>query len=324
LLAKRERIDRLLAEEQTPPELKKRLQRVVDLCAFADSELGLATKGRYTSYVALDREYVVWNVFAAPKDSLDAVAWWYPFVGTLDYQGYFRRNLALSYANRLQDQGLDVYVGGVQAYSTVGWFRDPVLSTFVQLPETELAELLFHELTHLQVFVPGDTDFNEALATTVAREGVRRWLRRNASPEELEAFNQVCVRDDRVVELIQQGREELELLYETAAHLERAELLDHREDIFQNIRSDYRELTLAWPDYQGYKAWMRQPLNNAKLNAVNTYHRWVPALEILMRSEEHGLPTFLEKMHQLGKLKPETREWTLEQVAHYGAREQAP
>jgi predicted aminopeptidase len=124
----------------------------------------------------LGRRYALWNVYAAPEFSLEAKSWWYPVVGRLKYRGYFSEARARRLAAQLAKKGYDVHVGGVAAYSTLGWFRDPVLNTFIDYDEADLAELIFHELTHQRVFIAGDTEFNEALATTVAEEGARRWL----------------------------------------------------------------------------------------------------------------------------------------------------
>ena len=133
-------------------------------------------KDQYGTYVELDSDYAVWNIFAASELSLEPRLWCYPVVGCAGYRGYYDRDDAVGYGNKLRQEGYDIYIGGVAAYSTLGWFNDPVLSTFIGLPEPALANLLFHELAHLVLYVDGDTMFNESFATVVAREGVRRWL----------------------------------------------------------------------------------------------------------------------------------------------------
>ncbi len=177
IVARQESIEKLLADPHTPAPLKAKLQLVESLRAFAAKDLKLPVDGHYQKYADVRRRFVVWNVEAAPEFSLEPKSWWYPIVGSLEYRGYFSERGATNYAARLRKKGYDVYVGGVQAYSTLGWFKDPVLNTFIFEPEPDLAEILFHELAHQQVFASGDTDFNEAFATTVGQEGARRWLR---------------------------------------------------------------------------------------------------------------------------------------------------
>src|SRR5215475_3013258 len=119
---------------------------------------------------------------------MEPKSWWYPLVGSLEYRGYFSEPGAQRYAGKLRKKGYDVYIGGASAYSTLGWFKDPVLNTFIFDPEPDLAETIFHELGHQQVFARGDTDFNEAFATTVGQEGARRWLRCTRGADEYAAY----------------------------------------------------------------------------------------------------------------------------------------
>jgi predicted aminopeptidase len=247
----------------------------------------------------LDRAYVVWNVFAAPEFSLEPKSWWYPIVGRLEYQGYFREDLAVDYARRLRARGMDVHVGGVDAYSTLGWFKDPVLSTFVHLPETDLADLLFHELAHQRVFVAGDTDLNEAFATVVAREGVRRWLERRGAERDLAAYLEEQRREDAVVALIQRTRAALEGLYGEMGGLPSDGLRERKAATFEALRAAYAEAKRSWPGYTGYDEWMAAELNNAKLNALDAYTRWVPALELLLAGVGGELADFYRLVERL-------------------------
>src|SRR5437870_13051214 len=171
ILVHRHSIEKLIANSKTPVTLKQQLELVRRLRTFAGTELKLLVDGNYEKYADVHRKYVVWNVQAAPPFSLEPKVWWYPFVGRLACRGYISEKRAREYGSRLAKQGFDVYVDGVEAYSTLGWFKDPLLNTFIYDGEPELAELLFHELAHKRVFANGDTDFNEAYATTVGREG---------------------------------------------------------------------------------------------------------------------------------------------------------
>ena len=171
ILAHRKSVDKLVANPKTPPKLRQQLELVQQLRAFAKTELQLPVDGSYAKYVDVHRKYVVWTVQAAPQFSLEPKVWRYPFVGALAYRGYFSEKKARDYGAGIAKEGFDVYVDGVEAYSTLGWFKDPLMSTFIDDSEPELAELLFHELAHKRVFAAGDTDFNEAYATTVGQEG---------------------------------------------------------------------------------------------------------------------------------------------------------
>jgi predicted aminopeptidase len=295
----RESVDRLLVDPTTDDRLRAQLELVQEMCRFAEDALALPGKHQYTQYAELQRPYVVWNVFAAREFCLEAKSWWYPVVGRLDYQGYFREDLALDYASRLQRQGYDVYVGGVEAYSTLGWFRDPVLSTFVYLPEPELADLLFHELAHQRLFIPGDTDVNEAFATVVAREGVRRWLRQKGSQEDLAEYLQTKRRDDAVVTLIQRTRDRLERLYAESEGCSLDGLRRRKAAVFDDLRRQYAQLKKPWGGYSGYDDWMAGELNNAQLNALHAYTRWVPAMEHLLAGVGGELGDFYQLMERL-------------------------
>ena len=176
LLSKRRPISRVIDEASTPPALRSQLQAVAAIRDFASRELGLPDNGSYRSYADVGRRFVVWNVVAAPDFSVDARQWCYPIIGCVAYRGYFVESRARRYAARLRREGLDIMVGGVAAYSTLGHFNDPVLNTMMGWNDVELASIIFHELTHQMLYVPNDSSFNEALATTVEEEGVRRWL----------------------------------------------------------------------------------------------------------------------------------------------------
>src|SRR6266481_5977612 len=213
LLAHRQPIENLIADSSTQTTLKQKLELVQKLRAFADHDLKLPAEGNYTKYVDVHRPYVVWNVEAAPEFSLEPKSWWYPLVGSLEYRGYFSESGARDYAERLKKKGYDVYVGGATAYSTLGWFKDPILNTFVFESEGDLAETIFHELGHQRVFASGDTDFNEAFATTVGQEGARRWLRARADSKFYADYLAELSRNQQFVHLIMKTREQLEHLY---------------------------------------------------------------------------------------------------------------
>ncbi len=213
LLAHAQPIQKLLANPQTPGPLKERLRLLLELRVFAEQKLKLPVDGHYQRYVDAHRPFVVWNVEAAPEFSLQPKAWWYPLVGSLEYRGYFSERAAGNYGRWLERNGYDVYLGGAQAYSTLGWFKDPVLNTFIFEPDADLAEVIFHELGHQRVFARGDTDFNEAFATTVGQEGARRWLRAQGVTAKYEVYRAQLRRTAQFARLIMETRAQLATLY---------------------------------------------------------------------------------------------------------------
>lgn len=320
MLTAPEPISQVLARTNTPPELAAKLQLVLRLREFATTNLHLPAKSHYLSYADLGRSNVVWNVYAAPEFSLESRTWWYPMVGALKYRGYFREAMARDYAERLhRKEGGDVFVGGVSAYSTLGWFEDPVLNTFIEDDEAELADLIFHELTHQRVFIRGDTDFNEALATAYAQAGVRRWFRATNQPEALARYEQSLAAEREFAWLVLATREKLRTLYATAptnAPLEAAtieRLRAGKQEILAGMRATYRQEAATWDAAGDYANWFAREVNNARLNTVATYLELVPkfaaAMERIGDDEK-----FFREMHRLGRLSNEARRAEVERL----------
>ncbi len=312
VVAQRQKIEKLLADPQTPAPLKAKLQLVQDLRAFAVKDLHLPVDGHYEKYADVQRPFVVWNVEAAPEFSLEPKAWWYPFVGSLEYRGYFTEPGARKYAASLAKKDDDVYVGGVTAYSTLGWFKDPVLNTFVFDPEPDLAETLFHELGHQRVFASGDTDFNEAFATTVGQVGARRWLRAKGDPAALEKYLAKLRREAQFAHLVMNTRERLEKLYgdqRTDAGKIKAtreprwvpleQLRRGKQELLGRLRQEYTQLKAQWGGVTDYDAWFAQPLNNAQLNSVAAYYDLVPGFERLLAQNGGDLEKFYQAADKL-------------------------
>lgn len=323
IVRQRQPIHQLLAQPTTPAPLKQQFGRVLKLREFAERDLSLPVNGHYLKYVELDRPYVVWNVHAAPEFSLEPKAWWYPVVGRLKYRGYFAEADARHYATRLERRGYDVFVDGVEAYSTLGWFKDPVLSTFLHHRDTELAETLFHEIAHQRLFAAGDTDFNEAFATTVAEEGVRRWLQATDNAAAAGRYATHLRRNRQFVGLIMGARRQLEALYGNAGKQKTrraveapaegvAEQRKQKEQVLSQLRADYARLKAGWGGYGGYDEWMSQPLNNAQLNTVATYYHLVPAFQRMLAEDEGSLEKFYRRAATLAKLDKKSRHRRLE------------
>src|SRR4051812_10885006 len=185
IVSKRQPIAEVIRDPATSEKLKARLEYVAAARDFASRELGLPDNESYRSYADLGRPYVVWNVFAAPEFSVEPRQWCFPIAGCVVYRGYFSEAAAQRYARKLRRRGDDVAVGGVAAYSTLGHFKDPVLSTMLGWSDAQLAATLFHELAHQVVYVPGDSQFNESFATVVEEAGLERWLAARQGEQEL-------------------------------------------------------------------------------------------------------------------------------------------
>lgn len=274
----RQPVKKLLAQPETAPELRRQLEAVERIRAYAGEVVGLPVKGQYQHYVALDRAHPVWAVMAAPELSLDGKRWCYPLMGCLDYRGYFRQPAAERLAARLRAEGYDTWVGGVDAYSTLGWFRDPLLSSFIHRDELELANLLLHELAHQRVYVADDTAFNEAYATAVAELALPGYAERQGLT--LMAWQQRRDREREFLDLVERYRERLQDLYRSSAP--EAERRAGKAALFAALRAEHEQLRAGWGGYGGYSRWIAAA-NNASMNSVALYHAQVPAFTRLWR-----------------------------------------
>jgi len=308
LMAAREPIAEVAGDPDTAPRVRERLLRAERIREFASRELALPDNDSYRSYVALDRPYVLWNVVAAPEFSLEPKTWCFPIAGCVAYRGYYDERAARSFAEKLAGEGLDTAVLGVRAYSTLGWFDDPVLSTMIEQPEHYLAGIIFHELAHQRLYVRDDTAFNEAFATAVEREGVRRWLRAHGAPGALAAYERALEREALFLSLLGVARERLAALYASARPA--AEKRATKKRIFAELRDAHAQ---ARPQLgPGYDAFFAGRLNNAHLALVATYHAYVPAFERLLAAEGGRLPAFYEAVAALARLPADERRARLE------------
>lgn len=299
LLQLRQPVAVLLNDTNLSPNLRHSFLLTEQICQFAASQLHLPADSHYQHYVDLDRPYVVWNVHASPEFSLKAKTWRYPIVGRLTYRGFFDAKAAQDCAARLKRKQFDVYIEGVETYSTLGWFRDPLLSTFIHHPKTVLAEILFHELAHQKLFAAGKTDFNEAFATATAEEGVRRFLRATGDLDALQRFETATLRQRQFIALIADTRQLLQELF--LLPLPAPEMRLRKAQILHLLQDDYQRLKLQWNGFAGYDSWFAQPLNNAQLNSVATYYDLVPAFERLLANSNGDLRQFYRKARALSK-----------------------
>ena len=290
---------------QVSPKLRQRLLTVQRIRHFATEDLRLPDNGSYTVYADLERSMVAWNVIATPEFSFEAKTWCYPFAGCVPYRGYFSHRRAEKQAAQLRAEGLDVRVAGVAAYSTLGWFRDPVLNTHVTRNDVDLAALIFHELAHQAVYLPGEAVFNESFATAVEMEGLRRWEAASGSPA---AFAQHRIEQSRHAEfvaLVLETRTQLETIYASA--IPEAEKRVAKAVQLAALRAAYAQLRNRWNGYDRYDRWFAQDLNNAHLASVELYHQLVPAFQSLLEKTGHDLTAFYRVVRALSRLSPEAR-----------------
>jgi len=300
----------LMANPDTPPKLKAKFEQVLKIRQFAADEMKLPVDGAYLQYVDLHRPDVVWNVNIAPALSMEPKTWWFPVVGRASYRGYFNEKSAHRYAARWAKKGWDVYVDGIDAYSTLGWFRDPLMNTFIFGPEADLAETIFHELGHRRLYVNGDTDFNEAYATTVAAEGLRRWFAASSNLKAYEQHQTALAHERQFVQLVMDARQELDAVY-ADIRLKDAEKLRRKEEIIEKLRARYAAVKRGWGGETGYDEWFAEPINNAKLNTVSAYYELTPAFQALLRAEGGDMEKFYDAVAALGKLPIEKRHEAL-------------
>ena len=292
LLAAARPIDTWLADPATSPELRARLETARRIREYASRSLALPDNASYASYAELRSAYPVWNVFAAPRFSIQPRQECFPFTGCVSYRGFFSEALARKHAERLRAAGHDVHVGGVPAYSTLGWFDDPLLSSFIKYPDAQLARLLFHELAHQRVYAKDDTTFNESFAVSVEEEGVRRWLESQGRGAELADFRAAQARKREFARQVQDTRKRLAAVY--ASGLPEEAMLGRK-------REEYAKLRAAYPGIVPEEA------NNAYLGSIALYTELVPQFEELLAAEGGDLPAFYRRVEKLAASEPSSR-----------------
>ena len=226
--------------------------------------------------------------------------WCFPVAGCVDYRGYYSKEAAESFAANLKRQGYDVRVSGVPAYSTLGWFNDPVLSTFIELPEAEVARMVFHELAHQVAYAPGDSQFNESFATSVEEMGVARWLDQQGSDEMREDYRVYRQRKEDFLGLLDFYRRQLEANYARAVSHD--EKRARKAQLTEALRKDYESMKAErWGGYAGYDRWFDGPVSNAHFVLVATYHELVPAF-LGLHANSAGFSHFYGEVRRIAKL----------------------
>ncbi len=304
LLLHRRPISKVQSDPRTAPAIASKLQLAMQARRFAIRRLGLPDNRSYTTYVQLDRPFVAWNVFVTPPYSVEPVTQCFPIAGCVAYRGWFDRSHAERDASHWRERGDDTWIGPVPAYSTLGWFADPLLSSMLRWDDDELAGTIFHELAHQRLYVPGDTAFNEAYASFVQHQGVREWRRaRGLPPADVAALRM----QRGFTRLVLQLRSRLKATYAQVG--EGGDLAALKAACIEDFRERYRRWRDArWPGHHEYDAWVEAPINNAKLVPFGLYDAWEPAFATLFARCNGDWAAFHARVRAWAALPAERRE----------------
>lgn len=308
-----------LADPATPEPLRARLVQARAIRDFAVTALALPDNGSYRSYADVGRPYVLWNVFVTPAFSTRPVRSCFPVAGCVDYRGWYDRDEAERAAADYRARGLDVFVGGVPAYSTLGWFDDPLLNTFIAYPEAEVARLLFHELAHQVVYVRDDSVFNESFAVAVEDAGMERWHAQRNDTQERLRYEQARERRRQFVTLMLRHRAILEAFYDRQLPDEQRK--EGKARLFAALQGDYAALRESWGGYPGFDRYFDQGANNALLASIATYSVKVPAFRALLAQQGGDFPAFYREVRRLAALPVAERDAALARLAPQTAPE---
>jgi predicted aminopeptidase len=296
---RRRPVDQVIADPATTAPVRSQLEMAREARDFASRELGLPDNKSYRTYAALGREYVVWNVVAAPEFSINPLRWCFPVAGCVAYRGYFHEAAARKYAAKLAARGNDVLVAGVEAYSTLGRFSDPILDTMLSDDELDLAGTIFHELAHQLIYVKGDSDFNEAFAMSVEQEGVARWLAAHGRTAELAGYTARRAAQEQIVSRLATGRDQLAALYRQP--LPAAQMRERKQALIRELIDSIHSYEKATGLRSGYDTWIDQGLNNAHLASVATYFDCVPAFQQILAAHNGDLTLFYARVRELAQ-----------------------
>ena len=296
ILRKSRSCEMMIADLTTPVALRQRLQLAKELRQFASRELALPGHSAYGKYADLGRNHVIFVLFAAPEFSMEPITWRYPLIGEMDYRGYFKEKDAAACAKELIADGYETYLGGTDAYSTLGFFHDPVLNTFAGYREIDFAELIFHELTHTRIFRKGETTFNESLANAVAEEGVRKWLISKGRRTELADYEEHLIRRREFYCEIDTTRRELTDIYTSEIPAE--EMRKSKQIALDRLKSRARALQARW-DGKFLAGWLRLNLNNAHLLPFVTYNSEIVTFRKLLEESDDDFEIFFRKVEEI-------------------------
>ena len=308
ILKNRQPIEKLLVSGKLDEQQQLELSRILKMRNFASEQLALPDNGSYRSFVALESSYPLWNVVAAPELSLEPKTWCFPIAGCVSYRGYFSESEATEFALALQKSNFDTLVTGVPAYSTLSWFDDPVLSSFSSWPASSVARLIFHELAHQQLYLPGDSAFSEAFATSVELAGSKLWLTTYGTEQETELFHRKLKREETFIDWTNSLHHQLAEIYAGPSSINEKRRL--KSELFDEAQRSYLSLKEAWGGYSGYDHWV-ETINNARLVSLRTYRKLLPAFDALLAEHNYDFTAFYSACKDLAAQPTELRQQLL-------------
>jgi len=315
LVSKERPIDEVLSDTSTTDELKQKLNLAKAAREFASTQLYLPDNDSYKTYADLERTYVVWNVVATPAYSIKPKTWCFMIVGCLSYRGYFEKQKAIDLAHELKREGLDVQVSGASAYSTLGYFDDPLLNTMMVHSDASLVGIIFHELAHQVIYIDGDTAFNEAFATAVEQEGLRRWFEEQSEgSSDSDQYRQYLSKKQtkhQFYEMLKRTRLSLQTVFEQADNDQQK--LTAKQKVYAQLQQDYKQFRKQ-TNFYAYDNWMQRDLNNAHLALIATYQDLVPSFINLLAMVDGDLSAFYKRVEELGNMDKVIRD---KQLAAY-------
>ena len=307
LLRAREPVSSVIADPHRDQQLRAHLAQSQKARTFASQQLHLPDNQSYRLYADIGRPYVVWNVFVTPEFSLKPQNHCFPVAGCVAYRGYYSQSAARGEAALQRQRGMDVSIGGVEAYSTLGWFNDPIISSMMNWGDERLATLIFHELAHQRFYVQDDTEFNESFASFVEQEGTRQWRAYRGLPPD---SGQQAQQRDQFIQLVLDTRSRLEKLYTLPLPAE--QMRQRKAAEFERLRDEYRLLRDSqWKGDKRYDAWINAPMNNARLLPFGLYDQWVPGFAALFKQMDGDWVRFYAEVERLGALPVEQRKAAL-------------
>ncbi len=311
-MGQRKPIKDLLNNKDLDESSRTQLKNAIAIRQYASERLFLPDNDSYSSYVKLEKPFVIWNVVAAPELSLEPHEWCFPVVGCVSYRGYYSEENAKKYAASLKKQELDIYVGGSPAYSTLGWFDDPILSSMMNRGNILLAELIFHELAHQVLYFKNDAEFNEAFADSVGEFGVYQWLK-DTQPEALPRYKAWLQRKDQFLHLVHNTSDQLRAVY--SSNLTDADKRSRKHEIIQSIYDKYSALKTKWDGFTGFDKWFETPINNARFAAIAVYRDHVPDFKRWIDACNGDLKRYYSAMKKLKNIQKDERHQRLSQTA---------
>ncbi|WP_306462850.1 aminopeptidase [Marinobacter salinexigens] len=314
LMVSGEPVDSLLASGEISPELANRLAVSQQARQFAENRLSLPVGDAFTDYVELSRPWVVVNLVAVPEFSLEPHRWCYPVLGCQAYRGYFDLGDAREEQAHFDAEGYDTLIGGVTAYSTLGWFDDPLHSGFTRLSEDRMVALMFHELAHRVVYVDEDTSFNESFATAVELEGLKAWLTETGKPDVFQQALERLSQRNQTLDLVSASTARLDALYQQKGQLGESELRQRKASIIAELLASYNQLERTWSQPGPFGA-RPEKLNNANLALFRQYNEYVPGFRQLLRELNYDFQVFYDEVMQLSEQPNDERSAALARLS---------